>query len=131
MMLGPPGEPTDSRNLPFRSKTMVGDMALRGRLPAAGALATGSPSNTGCREKSVRVLLSRKPFTIVLAPNTDSTEVVMAITWPLLSTMVMWLVPCRIGERWGEKAACFCGGLPALAVPMSRDGSICAARPAI
>ena len=34
---------------------MVGDIADSGRLPAPGALATGFPSRTGSKEKSVRV----------------------------------------------------------------------------
>ena len=33
---------------------------------------------------------------VTSAPNTESTDVVMAITWPVLSTMVMWLVPCSV-----------------------------------
>ena len=42
-----------------------------------------------------------KPFAMISAPNTDSTDVVMAITSPVSSTMVMWLVPCSTGERCG------------------------------
>src|SRR5258706_3177921 len=112
MMAGPPGDPTDNRNLPSLSNTMVGDMAESGRLPGAGALATGFASSTGSSEKSVRVLLRKNPFTITSAPNTDSTEVVMEITWPVLSTMVMWLVPCNTAERCGAYSARFCGGAP-------------------
>src|SRR5258706_1161741 len=110
MMAGPPGDPTDNRNLPSLSNTMVGDMAESGRLPGAGALATGFASSTGSSEKSVRVLLRKNPFTITSAPNTDSTDVVMEITWPVLSTMVMWLVPCNTAERCGAYSARFCGG---------------------
>ena len=35
---------------------------MSGRLPGAGALATGLPSRTGSKEKSVSVLLRKKPF---------------------------------------------------------------------
>jgi hypothetical protein len=76
----------------------------------------------------VSVLLSMKPLVMISAPNTDSTEVVMAMTSPESSTMVMWLVPCRTGETCGASSACFCGGVPAVAVPMSFAGSISAAR---
>src|SRR5436853_1508381 len=111
MMAGPPGEPTEARKPPSLSNTMVGDMADSGSLPGAGALATGLPSRTGWKEKSVSVLLSMKPLVMISAPNTDSTEVVMAITSAVASTMVRWLVSCTTGETCDDSAAWFGAGL--------------------
>ena len=52
----------DGEDLALSSKTMVGAMELRGRLPPSTRLAIGRPSSsTGRNEKSVSWLLSRKP----------------------------------------------------------------------
>src|SRR3954469_19067860 len=124
MMAGPPGEPTESAKRLFLSKTMVGDIELSGSLPGAGALATGKPFKTGWKEKKVKVLLSKKPLAMISAPKVVSTEVVIAATSPASSTMVMCEVPCSTGEICGEYCACFSGGDPGRAVPISLVGSI-------
>src|SRR6185437_12027655 len=101
MIAGPPGEPVAILNLPDASKTIVGDMAESGRLPGAGALATGFPSSTGWKEKSVSWLLRMKPLAIIFEPRTDSTVVVIATASPWSSTMDMWLVPAGCGDLCG------------------------------
>ena len=101
MIIGPPGEPAAILNLPSGPNTMVGDIALIGRLPGAGALATGFPSRAGSKEKSVSSLLRKNPFAIISEPNTYSTVVVIDTTSPELSTTERWLVPGSCGVRCG------------------------------
>ena len=99
MIAGPPGEPVAIANLPSGPNTIVGDIALIGRLPGAGALATGLPSRTGSNEKSVSSLLRKKPFAITSEPNTNSTVMVIDTTSPRSSTTDRWLVPGSCGVR--------------------------------
>ena len=77
-MREPPGEPITSTSSPSASNTMVGAIELRGRLPASTRLATGRPSSSGAKEKSVSSLLSRKPPTIRCEPKPASIVVVSA-----------------------------------------------------
>ena len=74
-MLDPPGEPTSSIGRPF-SKTMVGAMEERGRLPGSTRFATGLPSSSGAKAKSVSSLLSRKPSATTREPKPVSIVVV-------------------------------------------------------
>ena len=57
-------------------------MELRGRLPGATLLATGAPSSTGRKLKSVSSLLSRKPRTMMRLPKNDSIVVVIETALP-------------------------------------------------
>ncbi len=88
MITEPPGDPTTIRMSPrppsgVRSKTSVGAIELRGRLPGSTRLATGSPSSsTGSAEKSVSWLLRRKPSVMWNEPKADSMVVVMDATLP-------------------------------------------------
>ena len=111
MIIGPPGDPTANLNLPSGPNTIVGDMAESGCLPGAGALATGFPSRTGSKEKSVSWLSRMKPFTIISDPIGASTVVVIETTSPRLSTMDMWLVPGCSGERCGANFLNDVGGI--------------------
>ncbi len=101
MITGPPGEPVAIQKSPSGLKTMVGDIALIGRLPGPGALATGLPSRSASNEKSVSSLLRKKPFAIISEPKTNSMVVVIETTWPKSSTMEKWLVPGNCGVRCG------------------------------
>src|SRR5262249_51014082 len=89
MICGPPGEPATSSSRPLASNTMVGAMELRGRLPGPTRLATGCPSRSGWKAKSVSSLLSRKPSTICRDPNALSMLVVKLRASPSASTMLM------------------------------------------
>ena len=60
MIVAPPGDPTASTGRPSRN-TIVGLIEDRGRLPGAGRLGSGTPSNSGSGLKSVSSLLSRNP----------------------------------------------------------------------
>ena len=82
MIAGPPGEPVAMANLPSGPNTMVGDIALMGRLPGAGALATGLPSRTGSKEKSVSSLFRKNPLAMISEPKTNSTVMVIETTSP-------------------------------------------------
>ena len=85
MMVPPPGEPVAITNSPgpVPLKTRVGAMVLRGRLPGATRLATGTPAaSAGCTEKSVSWLVSRKPPTMWYEPMLDSTVEVIDTTLP-------------------------------------------------
>jgi len=57
----PPGEPVTMNKSLSLSKTRIGDMDERGRLPGAIALATARPSVDGLCAKSVNSLLRRNP----------------------------------------------------------------------
>ena len=73
---------------------IVGDIALRGRLRGATALAAGVPSDCfGAKEKSVSWLLRKKPPTMRPSPKMLSTVVVMETTLPHWSTTTKWVVP--------------------------------------
>ena len=90
MMRPPPGEPTTAKTSPFSSKTMVGDMELRGRLPPSTRFAIGWPlSSTSRKEKSVSWLLSRKPAAQTPEPNAPSIVVVNETALPSASTIEM------------------------------------------
>ena len=91
MMSAPPGLPPLMSSWPVAlSKTSVGDMLDRGRLPGSTRLATGLPSPpVGLKLKSVSWLLSKKPparpaprFTIWREPQASSIVVVMATALP-------------------------------------------------
>ena len=136
MMAAPPGEPRLISSLPSRwSKTSVGLIDERGRLPGCTRLAMGLPSaSAGAIEKSVNSLLSKKPPTLPLppslirrAPNTSSIVVVIATARPSASTIEMWLVPTSGCSGCGAKAIAAPGGTPGLAVCML-CGLISAAR---
>ena len=73
---------------PLCWNTIVGDIELRGRLPASTRLATGRPASSLARkEKSVSWLLSRKPRTSWKLPKADSMEVVIDTALPPASTI--------------------------------------------
>ena len=79
MIVEPPGDPKAATGLSLR-KIIVGDIELRGRLPAATSLAPGSKfvgsgSKAGILLKSVSSLFSRKPkpWTSSPVPQADST----------------------------------------------------------
>ena len=57
-------------------------MDERGRLPPAGAFATGLPFSSGSREKSVSSLFRRKPDAQCDEPKADSTVAVMETALP-------------------------------------------------
>ena len=56
------------------------------RLPGAGALATGLPSTSGSKAKSVSSLLSKNPPAAICPPNADSIEVVIDTAWSCYSS---------------------------------------------
>ena len=94
MMRNPPAEPSTAAGSPSAPKTMVGDIEERGRLPGATRFATGRPSTSGRKEKSVSSLFeqhSRAPSS--RAPKTSSMVVVIATTLPAASMIDRWLVP--------------------------------------
>ncbi len=128
MMRLPPGEPMAAKSLPSGPNTSVGDMDERGRLFASTRLATGIPSFSGRKEKSVSWLLRMKPAAMMWAPKGCSTVVVMETALPDPSTMERWLVPCSMSGSEGARRALASGGLPASAVPMSWPGSISRSR---
>ena len=98
MMVLPPGEPSTASSSPLCLNTIVGDIELRGRLPASTRLATGRPASSLARkEKSVSWLLSRKPRTSWKLPKADSMEVVIDTALPPASTIETWLVD---GSGW-------------------------------
>ena len=68
MILEPPGEPVSRTGAPSR-RTTVGAIDERGRLPPSTRFATGAPSTSGSRAKSVSSLLSRKPPLITREPK--------------------------------------------------------------
>ena len=92
MMRLPPGEPMTRTRRPSWSNTMVGAIELRGRLPGSTRLATGRPSRSGTKAKSVSSLLSMKPRTMSCAPNACSMLLVSATALPASSTTERWLV---------------------------------------
>ena len=55
---------------------MVGAIDERGRLPPSTRFATGLPSSSGAKAKSVSSLLSRKPSVITRLPKPVSMVVV-------------------------------------------------------
>ena len=68
MIAAPPGEPVAISKLsiepsPARLNTSVGAIELRGRLWAGSGWRSGRRHRTGCDEKSVSSLFSRKPRT--------------------------------------------------------------------
>ena len=71
--------------------------------PARTRLATGWPSRSGLKEKSVSSLLSRKPSTNSREPNGPSMVVVKLTALPSPSTMLIWLVDT--GSICGSGAA--------------------------
>ena len=131
MMALPPAEPRASTSLPSRSNTMVGAMALRGRLPGSMRLATGFPSCSATKEKSVSWLFRRKPRTICWLPKAYSIEVVIATALPSASTMDRWLVEASSSEASSASSASGApGGEPGRARPSDRFGWTRAARAA-
>src|SRR6476620_2413000 len=108
---------------------MVGDIELRGRLPASTPLAAGRPSSVGAKLKSVSLLLSRKPdFVIKRAPKPSSMVVVIERAFRLASTIEIWLVPFSIPSEGAKRNAFLRGGSPALARPIDLSGETSPAR---
>src|SRR5262245_62620342 len=109
-MREPPGEPSAAHGLPDASKTIVGAMELRGRLPGASALASGLPLlSTGRKEKSVSSLLSKNPAAHKREPKAASIVLVMASMLPAASTMEKWLVPAASMLASSPKGRQLCG----------------------
>src|SRR5205823_11349270 len=110
--------------LVFLSNTMVGDIALRGRLPASTRLAIGPLASRESNEKSVSWLLRMKPSTIWREPNASSTLVVIDRPAPYWSTATMCEVEWASIElsRPQFQAVSTPGGWPAGAVPIERSG---------
>ena len=96
MILDPPGEPTAMTKLPEPSKTNVGDIELRGRLPGSARLAMGAPFLDGAKEKSVNWLFSINPPDIIRDPKAFSMLDVIETALPNLSTTLKCVVdkPC-------------------------------------
>jgi hypothetical protein len=130
MITGPPGEPSAKANLPSRVKAMVGAIALIGRLPGAGALATGLPSRTASKREIGELVVEEEALGHHLraedefdrgghrddfAAVVDHREMARAVA-------------LRRALRRIIESACFIGGSPACAVPMSCAGSISMAR---
>ena len=69
-------------------------MELRGRLPGPTRLATGLPSISGSKEKSVSSLFSKNPATMMREPKPLSMVVVMETMLPSESTTDRCEVPC-------------------------------------
>src|SRR6476619_4900743 len=122
MITEPPGDPVTAYSGPRPdaawSNTRVGAMVLRGRLPGWTRLGTGTPSGPrGSAAKSVSWLLRMNPSTMWNEPNADSTVVVIEAALPLVSTMLIWLVPCSGGGGAGAVGG---PNSPGFAVPMVR-----------
>src|SRR5919199_4503305 len=93
MIVAPPGEPRAMNGRPPRS-TIVGDMLLRGRLPAAGRFGSGVSGVGGAKSKSVISLLSRnpRPGTTIPLPPVCSMVRVYEATSPQRSVVTRWVV---------------------------------------
>ena len=129
MMREPPGEPSAITTRPSPSNTRVGAMELRGRLPGSSRLATGPPSRSGRKEKSVNWLLSRKPRTMIREPNVVSMLVVMATALPSASTTLKWVVETpRAGSSGVWRNPVSTPGMPGCALPRLRPTAISPAR---
>jgi hypothetical protein len=110
MISAPPGLPPLITNWPVAlSKTSVGAIDERGRLPGCTRLAMGLPcASAGSKAKSVSSLFSKKPPsppvtpTIWRAPNWLSMVVVIASALPQPSTMLMCDVPYSGWSALGE-----------------------------
>ncbi len=61
MMVAPPGEPRATTGCRWRSRTIVGAIEERGRLPGPGRFGSWTAGLAGAKEKSVSSLLSRNP----------------------------------------------------------------------
>src|SRR3546814_16875159 len=109
MIVDPPGDPTTISRSPAESKTRVGAIELRGRLPDSTRLAAGRPSRSGVKAKSVSWLLSRKPRTISREPKAPSMLEVKLTALPAASTMLIWLVEGRVGCGCGIARAAYVG----------------------
>ena len=117
MISAPPGLPALAASRPSASKTRVGAIDERGRLPGSTRLATGRPvASAGAKLKSLSSLFSRKPRTIWRAPKASSMVVVIDTARPSASTMLMWLVPYSICSAIGAKLVRTGPGTPAGAV---------------
>ena len=122
MIAEPPGDPTLITNAPLaRSKTSIGDIDDRGRLPPSTRFATGTPFSFGTNEKSVSSLLSRKPRTMICEPNTFSIVVVIAIALPKPSTTEMCEVDASSRLRSSARLSDCVAGTPGCAWPMLRS----------
>src|SRR5688572_20777762 len=89
MIVEPPGEPSARYGLP-RSRTIVGLIELRGRLPPSTEFGCVSRA----KSKSVSSLLSRnpQPGTTMPLPPVDSIVNVYETTLPCRSETVRWVV---------------------------------------
>jgi hypothetical protein len=128
MMALPPGEPTTRTGRRLRSKTIVGAIELRGRLPASTRLATGLPFSSGAKEKSVSWLLRRKPRTIRREPKPSSIVVVIETALPRRSTIETCVVDGSSSASSVPRAAVESGGVPGCATLSEASGRISAAR---
>ena len=94
MICEPPGDPVTISGFPCLSRTIVGAIELRGRLPPATPLAIALPfASTGTNEKSVSSLLRRKPAAHKWEPNALSIDAVIDTALPSSSTIEICVVP--------------------------------------
>ncbi len=109
--------------------TIIGAIALRGRLPGSMRLATSRPSGSWKEEeKSVISLFSRKPRTKILLPNSLSMVVVMLSALPSRSTATKWLVEGSSSASSLPRDSSLPSGSPGSATFMLRSGRIRAPR---
>ncbi|MNN64438.1 hypothetical protein D3C81_1798780 [compost metagenome] len=103
--------------MPF-SKTKVGAIELRGRLPGCTRFAIKPFASLGSKEKSVNSLFNKKPSTIWREPKPFSIVVVIATARPLPSTMEICEVDGNSGEVVVPQARRVLKGSPGCALPM-------------
>ena len=131
MIAGPPAEPTISFR-PRLSNTMVGDIELRGRLPACDAFATGLPSRLGQEGEIRQLVVEQKPVDhdaraeLVLDRHGHRHRVAVAIDHREIAGRGQFgrgVVAARSAWRRGGSPGC-------AGTPLSRSGSISLARDA-
>ena len=106
---------------------MVGDMEESGRLPGSTRLATGLPSFSGAKLKSVSSLLRITPLATSWLPKKLSMVEVQLATSPFRSTATKWLVPTS-GCGPAAVRGCAPGGVPGSEVRKDRSSRIIADR---
>src|SRR5262245_1708523 len=128
MIFGPPAAPAVNTGLPEESKTIVGLMLDKGRLPGAIELFSAPTSlnafgTPGMTAKSSISLFKTTPVpgTMIFEPNDVFIVAVIATQLPCESAAAMWVV-CR------PNTSCFqLGGQPGAATSIACCGLIRAA----